>query len=379
MQHPIKSTLSCWFIAGLLLISAGCGGQTQPPAIFLGHIATLSGQDSKAGKSAEQGIRLALEELGPAASEGWFGRPLVVRHVDAAGNLDNVEGQAARLVSINKVVGFLGGINKEEALRLDRSRVPVLAPLGFRTSGMSDLLFTTGLPPATQGRILAQFLAEHVPAAGTLIVDPRRDEALAVAESFRRAWAEAWSKRDVKGEAPRWNEIHLPKDVKHAEWARVVVKEKAKTILFAGAAADFDLLRHAWGASTPLLVYAGDDGSWTPREHIPAQMIYVATAFALGKETTKALEFTKKFRAATGDEPDVHAALAYENVRLFAEALKKGQSEKADKIAEELLKLKDVPGLSGPLSFGQDRQLRRPVFVADGTNRIPTLVKSYEP
>src|SRR5438876_634179 len=114
-----------WAIIFAVTLVAGCGGSTAPPPIFLGHIATLSGPDAKAGKSAEQGIRLALEELGPAASANLQGRPLVVRHVDAAGSLDNMEAQAARLVSVNKAVGFLGGATKEEALRLDRSRVPV--------------------------------------------------------------------------------------------------------------------------------------------------------------------------------------------------------------------------------------------------------------
>src|SRR5262245_20503170 len=155
------------FRQGRLLIGccaaclAGCGGSSSPPPIFLGHVATLSGPDAQAGKSAEQGMRLALEELGAAASVNLQGRPLVVRHVDAAGSLDNMEAQAARLVSVNKAVGLLGGVTKDEALRLDRSRVPVLSPVGFRTSAMSELLFTTGLAPTTQGQVLAQFLADE--------------------------------------------------------------------------------------------------------------------------------------------------------------------------------------------------------------------------
>src|SRR5262245_27933836 len=112
--------VSCLFLAG-------CGGQQQPPAIFLGHIATFSGADARPGKSAEHAIRIALEELGPDASKALADRPLVVRHVDSFGSLDNMDSEAARLVSINKVVGLLGGLTKDEALRLDRSRVPVLA------------------------------------------------------------------------------------------------------------------------------------------------------------------------------------------------------------------------------------------------------------
>lgn len=373
----------CGSIALLPLAIAGCGGSTPAPAIFLGHIATMSGPDSKPGKSADQGIRLALADLGPASSEGLWGRPLVVRHVDAAGNLDNFEGQAARLVSINKAVGLLGGLTCDEALRMDRSRVPILAPIGFRTSAMSELLFTTGLTPAIQGKVLAQFLAEQASAAGTLIVDPRRDEAQAVADDFRRAWAEALSKRDV--EIPRWNELTLPKDVKHAEWAKIVSKDKPKTIVFAGAAADFEALRQAWGSTATRLVFAGDDGSWSPLTSVAGQTVYLATAFAPGKDQTKALEFAKKYRTATGEDADVHAAVAYDNVLLFAEALKKVQpatpEKLGEKLGEELLKLQEFAGLTGPLSFTPARQLRRPAFIAavDGALRAVSSVKKYDP
>jgi ABC-type branched-subunit amino acid transport system substrate-binding protein len=367
----------------LLASTSGCSGQTPAPAIFLGHIATLSGPDSKPGKSAEQGIRLALTDLGPAANEGLSGRPLVVRHVDAGGNLDNFEGQAARLVSINKAVALLGGLTRDEALRLDRSRVLVLTPIGLRTSGMGDLLFTTGLAPTFQGKALAQFLAEQSPAGGTLIVDSRRDEALAVADSFRRAWAEAFSKRDA--EAPRWSELTLPKDVKHAEFAKSVSAEQPKAIVFAGAGTDFEALRQAWGSTAARLVFAGDDGFWSPQASIAGQTIHLATAFALGKDQTRALEFAKKYRAATGEDADVHAAVAHDNVLLLTEALKKAQpltlDKLGEKLSEELLKIQDFPGLTGPLSFAPSRQLRRPAFIVavDGASRAVTVVKKVDP
>jgi ABC-type branched-subunit amino acid transport system substrate-binding protein len=294
-----------------------------------------------------------------------------------------MDSEGARLVSINKVVGLLGGLTKEKALRLDRSRVPVLAATGFRTSAMSELLFTTGLAPSLQGQVLAQFLVEESPAGGTLIVDPRREESLVLAENFHRAWHNAWQAKDSKTDPPRWREIPLPKDVKHAEWAGVATKEAPKTIVFAGAAADFEILRKAWGSKAPRLVFAGDDGSWTPPEPRLEQAVFVATAFALGKESGKGHEFAKKFRAASGTDPDVYAAVAYDNLRLIAEALKKSQPlpPPPEKLREELLKLQDFPGLTGPLAFGRDQHLRRPVFVAtiDGSSRTPVAVKTFNP
>lgn len=378
MKHKLVRILAV-LLPGF--VSLGCSGASPPPAIFLGHIATLSGPEARAGKSAEQGIRLALDDLGPSASEPFQGKPLVVRHVDAMGKLDDMEAQAARLVSINKAVGLLGGLTRDEALRLDRSRAPVLTPIGMRTTAMSDLVFTTGLSPRMQGDALAQFLVDEAPAAGSLIVDPRRDESLAFAQRFRHSWEDSWQKKHAKGTPPRWIELALPKDTKPVEWAESVSKDQRRTIVFAGAAADFETLRRAWGASAPVLVFAGDDGSWIPDQPLAGQTVYVATAFALVGEASKAHEFAKKYREANRQDPDVDAAIAYDNVRLFVEALKKGQSASPEKIRDELLKIQDFTGLTGPLSFTKDQHLRRPAFITriDGSTHVPAAIKSYPP
>ena len=45
--------------------------------------------------------------------------------------------------------------------------------------------------------------------------------------------------------------------------------------------------------------------------------------------------------------------------------------------APELAKLKDFPGLTGPLTFGEDRQLRRPAFVMRVENGQVKTEKRY--
>jgi ABC-type branched-subunit amino acid transport system substrate-binding protein len=168
--------------AMIALASAGCGNQANPAPLFLGHVATLSGADGHAGKQAERGMKLALADLGAQASESFGARPIVIRHVDAAGTLDAVEAAAARLVSVNRAVGLLGGLTSSEALRLDRVRVPVLASCGYRTSAMSELLFTTGLAPSRQGELLARHLAAELPGPVVIVVDNRRAESQAGGE-----------------------------------------------------------------------------------------------------------------------------------------------------------------------------------------------------
>jgi branched-chain amino acid transport system substrate-binding protein len=302
----------------------------------------------------------------------------VVRHVDAAGSLDAMEAAAARLVGVNRAVALLGGLNKEQALRLDRVRVPVLSPAGARSSAMSELLFTTGLAPARQGELLARHLAETSAAPLALVVDNRRDESQTLAETFKKTWAEAAGKGK---EAPRLIDIGFGKDAKFEEIAARA--GKPKTLVFAGEPDDFRVLTRELTRelkeTAPAWVYAGDDGSLSPDDVYAGETVLVATAFVVRKEGRSA-DFAKKFRAKSQDEPTVHAALAYDNTRLVVEALQKGQSPLADKLREELLKIKDFAGLTGPLSFGADQHLVRTAFIAElrpGKNM--TVVKTIAP
>ena len=47
------------------------------------------------------------------------------------------------------------------------------------------------------------------------------------------------------------------------------------------------------------------------------------------------------------------------------------------RLRDELAKLKDFPGLTGPLTFGEDRQLRRPAFVVRVENGQVKTEKRY--
>src|SRR4051812_12297290 len=119
-----------------LLTVAGCGATAPPPPIFLGHVAATSGSTRAAGEQEVLGIRLAIEELTRTERPG--NRPVHVKHSDTRGQLDAFESQAVRLVTVGRAVALYGGNSADEVLRLDRSRAPLLTPLGSRPRGLSE-------------------------------------------------------------------------------------------------------------------------------------------------------------------------------------------------------------------------------------------------
>src|SRR5579864_3260888 len=366
----------------LLAAAAGCQGSANPP-IFLGHVANLSGAD-RSGLHAEQGIRLALKLLTDDNLTEALGRELKVRHTDTRGVLDASEAEAVRLAAVNRVVGIMGGASAEEVARLDRAHVPVLAQTGVRPPGASDLVFAVGMRRSQQAAILAQYAADELDLGEIVAVaDERRDDFLAVADAFGRRFA-LERRAQGKGSGPPHAVIRFGKDAKWEEIAKTLAARKSvKAVLFAGSARDWVELRGkmAW---SPSLIFAGEDGDAPNLHDAPGkQTVYLASAFAPDRDAPRVQAFIEKYREAFKEEPDVAAALAYESLQVFADALKRAgpllTGEKLrDALRDALRELKDFDGLAGPLTMTADQYVRRPLYVGRLEGGAVVPLKRYE-
>ncbi|HMF19724.1 MAG TPA: ABC transporter substrate-binding protein [Gemmataceae bacterium] len=356
-----------------LLALVGCGGQSTPPPVYVGHVATLSGAGKEEGEQASRGIRLAVQEQNKGAAED-NSRPVIVRHTDTRGNLEAFEAEAVRLVTVNRVLGLLGGTNGDEIARMDRAQVPLVSPFGMRLRNQGELVFLTGLSPAFQGQVLARYAGEKAgPVQVVILADERREDALALADAFARAFPK--SVKDAKKQIPRPITWRYGKEKDSMpDLSKRLVAEKPSAILVAGSSADLLQLRKDFPPSA-LALFGGDNPPRSMLDSADSDGVVLAVPFVADADTPLAKEFVANYRKAFNEDPDNSAALAYDGARLLFEAIKKSQPQPGnDKIAKELAKIKDFPGLTGPLSFSEDRHLRRPAFlVRVEKGRLQTL------
>jgi branched-chain amino acid transport system substrate-binding protein len=361
-------------------VLAGCQGNSEPAPIFLGHVANLSGPD-RSGKQAEQGIRLALQQLTEHdLAEALGGRPLHVRHADTKGQLEGYESVAARLTQVNRVVGLLGGFTPDEVTRLDRAKIPVLTLAGVRPAGTSEMVFAIGMRPSQQAFVLARTAAEELKVREVIVfADERRDEFLAVADAFARFLSDA-SRDQPKPVVSNVTKARFGADAKWDDLAKRIDESKAGAVLFAGKARDWLEIRRRTPVAVPLL-FAGDDGDAAHlRDGDGKETIYYATAFTADTDAPDGLAYIQKYRDAFKEEPDVAAALGYEALDLFAEALKNaGPTFAADKVVSALREVKDYAGLAGKLTVTKDQYLRRPLYLVRRHAGAQAIVKRYEP
>lgn len=369
----------------LTLALAGCSSSATPIPIIVGHVSDKTRLD-KAGENAEFGLRLSLHELAkePSLAEALSNRPIQIRHTDTRGVIDAFESQAVRLDSINRTVALFGGLSGPEVSALDHVKIPILTFHGHAVSGAGKHVFYLGMSPEGQGRTLAKVLAENANIKRVaVLIDERRPESAVSAASFQGVLAD--ERAVAKAEGITALTLRFGKDAKWSEHTSRIVNHAAQAVYFAGAVQDFnDWMKSARKeglAEDVQILFAGDDGSQRAFDFDsqPQGTVLLASAFSADQATAKTTSFLKSYRDAYQTEADVNAALAYDGLRLLTDAIKRSQPAQltAEKVREELTKIKDFDGLSGALSITSERQVERTLFVLRWNQGNVTMVKSF--
>ena len=354
------------FLAAFAL--SGCNWNATPPPITIGHVGDKSRAD-KASDQAELGIRLALAELNKdnALTEAFQGRAVQVRHTDTRGNLDAFASQAVRLDSVNRAVVLLGGSSTREVSALANVKTPIVTFHGAALESTGSHVLHLGIRPHAQGEALAKAsIQPKLPGRVFVIQDERIAESILLCDAFANKLHVAGKEKETKVDflTSRFGD--------KVEWSKINQRLREYTpdlVIFAGEPSDFNL----WHADfrtkktgLPTIVFAGGDGDqkrFDLGQATTSRLIY-ATAFHAAAENEKTRTFVKAYADAYSETPGVHAALAFDGLRLTIEALKRAVPlATPERIREELLKPAEIDSVTGPLFLGKAGNLSRTIYV----------------
>jgi branched-chain amino acid transport system substrate-binding protein len=375
--------IRCVLLPGCVLLALpGCKSQGEPGPILIGHVAPLSGPEKRSGEHARQAILLAVEEVNKEDNRAG-GRRVAVLHIDSHGDLDALQPEVVRLITVNRVVALFGGVNTVEVERLGRAAQPyeaaLLTPATVPKELMTDNVFSICASPATQGRALADVAANELKANRVAVLaDGRRPASAALAEAFIRRFSE------VGGQAPRQWVYTTEADL--AKTAVELKEAKAEAILCAGAATDLAKVRallKTTGFATPLLL--ADDGEQPSLLEAGSKgdnAIYLATPYVLDRATPELQEFLKEYKKRFHEEPGSDALLAYDGVRVLCQAIRRAKITSPATAAANVRAVVgsgEFESLTGRLVFNKDHCARRPLFVVHFENGKVSEVKSFDP
>lgn len=361
MRKVMKTIGICSMAAIMMAGFSGCGGKTggavssgAKNAAKIGFTAALTGGAAAYGKSEEEGVRLAVEEIN---KKGDFPIDLLVEDTKAV-PADSMN--ATKKLIQEKVSLIIGPMTSNEAKAagpiIQNAKVPSLeiSVTAENITDIGDCIFRNSVPESknipqtvkkthkllgykTAAILYAHDNEQHV-TAQKYFQKTMEEEGVQVID------VETFGSKDSEYSAQLTNIQHKAPDVivvcsYYQEGSRIL-----KTM-------------REMGMDQPVL---GDNGFVSPElgkmAGAAADNVYVSSMWSADRKDEKVQKFVENYTKAYGRAPDQFAASAYDGVYMAMDAMQRaGTTTDHKKIRDALAQMKDFKGVCGTFSFDEKR------------------------
>ena len=361
MRKVMKTIGICSMAAIMMAGLSGCGGKTggavssgAKNAAQIGFTAALTGGAAAYGKSEEEGVRLAVEEIN---KKGDFPIDLLVEDTKAV-PADSMN--ATKKLIQEKVSLIIGPMTSNEAKAagpiIQNAKVSSLeiSVTAENITDIGDCIFRNSVPESknipqtvkkthkllgykTAAILYAHDNEQHV-TAQKYFQKTMEEEGVQVID------VETFGSKDSEYSAQLTNIQHKNPDVivdcsYYQEGSRILKKMREM------------------GMNQPVL---GDNGFVSPElgkmAGAAADNVYVSSMWSAERKDEKVQKFVENYTKAYGRAPDQFAASAYDGVYMAMDAMQRaGTTTDHKKIRDALAQMKDFKGVCGTFSFDEKR------------------------
>lgn len=361
MRKVMKTIGICSMAAIMMAGFSGCGSKTggavssgAKNAAKIGFTAALTGGAAAYGKSEEEGVRLAVEEIN---KKGDFPIDLLVEDTKAV-PADSMN--ATKKLIQEKVSMIIGPMTSNEAKAagpiIQNAKVPSLeiSVTAENITDIGDCIFRNSVPESknipqtvkkthkllgykTAAILYAHDNEQHV-TAQKYFQKTMEEEGVKVID------VETFGSKDSEYSAQLTNIQHKAPDVivvcsYYQEGSRILKKMREM------------------GMNQPVL---GDNGFVSPElgkmAGAAADNVYVSSMWSADRKDEKVQKFVENYTKAYGRAPDQFAASAYDGVYMAMDAMQRaGTTTDHKKIRDALAQMKDFKGVCGTFSFDEKR------------------------
>lgn len=361
MRKVMKTIGICSMAAIMMAGISGCGGKTggavssgAKNAAKIGFTAALTGGAAAYGKSEEEGVRLAVEEIN---KKGDFPIDLLVEDTKAV-PADSMN--ATKKLIQEKVSMIIGPMTSNEAKAagpiIQNAKVPSLeiSVTAENITDIGDCIFRNSVPESknipqtvkkthkllgykTAAILYAHDNEQHV-TAQKYFQKTMEEEGVQVID------VETFGSKDSEYSAQLTNIQHKAPDVivvcsYYQEGSRILKKMREM------------------GMDQPVL---GDNGFVSPElgkmAGAAADNVYVSSMWSADRKDEKVQKFVENYTKAYGRAPDQFAASAYDGVYMAMDAMQRaGTTTDHKKIRDALAQMKNFKGVCGTFSFDEKR------------------------
>lgn len=370
-------------VAPYFLAANGCSKGASSDEIVLGHYGSMTGSEATFGKSTDNGIQLAIEEIN--ATGGVNGKKVRLITYDDKGDSREAGTAVTRLVTRDGVAAVLGEVASSLSLAgapvCQENGVPMVTPSSTNpaVTEVGDMVFRVCFIDPFQGSVCAKFAREHEglkAEKAAVLYDQSAAYAVGLQEEFAKAFEQAGGKIVAK-------EIYTAGDQDFSAQLTTIRASEPDVIFVPGYYTDVGniaIQARKLGITVPLL--GGDGWDSAKLGQIAGDAIngcFYSNHYSHQDPDPRVQDFISKYKEKHQEVPDGLAALGYDAARIVCEAIGRANSVAGADVAAELAKTKEFAGVTGKISIDAGRNAVKPAVILEMKDGVPTYVTTIEP
>ena len=354
-------------ILSLSLFSActnpGAGGDKVRVGVFM----SLTGSTANFGISSVNGIKMAADEINAAG--GINGKQIELLVQDDRSDASEAATIVTKFVTQDQVHAILGEVASSRSIAAapiaQNAKVPMLTPSSTNpeVTKKGDFIFRSCFIDPVQGAAIAQFAARSLNAkSAAIMVDRKNDYSTGlekvINETFTRMGGkivavQSYQEGDqdfnaqltsIKGLNPEV--IFVPGYYNDVGLIAKQARDRGITVPLIGG--------DGWD-STQLYAIGGTalNGSYFTNHYSPYDT------------DPKVQKFVNDYKARYNSLPDALAATAYDAAKIMFDAIKRAPSLEGAAIRDALAATKEFPGVTGTVTFNENRDAVKPIVMIE--------------
>jgi len=344
------------------------GADTATGDIIVGMYGSLTGDGASFGQSSREGTELAVDEINTGAGL-LGGRKIRLLVEDDQSKPEEASNAVTKLVTQDKVVAVLGEVASRRSLAAapvcQKYQVPMISPSSTneRVTEVGDYIFRVCFIDPFQGEVLAKFAFNDLKARKVAILkDIQQDYSVGLTDSISKHFTAlggqvlppvSYSSGDADFKAILTQVRSQQPDAVFATGyypeAAIIVRQAREL-----------------GMKMPILGGDGWVGDALKNGREALNNTYISNHYSADNPDPVVQNFVKAYRAKFNREPDAIAALAYDSVKVLADALTRANSTEGPKLRDALAAA-DVPGVTGRLRINDKRNVDKPAVIQEVT------------
>ncbi len=357
-------------IASIIVVSLlsactpnGGGGDKVRIGVFM----STTGTTANFGISSVNGIKLAAEEVNAAG--GINGKQVELLVQDDRSDASEAATIVTKFVTQDQVHGIIGEVASSRSIAAapiaQNAKIPMLTPSSTNpeVTKKGNFIFRSCFIDPYQGAAIAQFAAKTLGAKTAAIMVDRKND---YSTGLEKVISETFTKLGGKMVA---TQSYQEGDQDFNAQLTSLKGSNPEVLFVPGYYNDVGLIAKQArdkGITVPLI---GGDG-WDSEQlyKIGGTALngsYFTNHYSPYDTDPKVVKFVNDYKAKYGSIPDALAATAYDAARIMFDAVKRSKSLAGPDVRDALAATKDFPGVTGTVTFNENRDAVKPIVMIE--------------